>query len=50
MPLVWAPHSYNGCKQHGADEHLLAPIARDGFAAFAGLWWDHGEGNTPASR
>jgi acetylornithine deacetylase/succinyl-diaminopimelate desuccinylase-like protein len=50
VPLVWVPHSYNGCKQHGPDEHLLAPIAREGFAAFAGLWWDLGEGNTPAAR
>ena len=50
VPLVWIPHSYNGCKQHGPDEHLLVPIARDGFAAFAGLWWDLGEGNTPPSR
>jgi acetylornithine deacetylase/succinyl-diaminopimelate desuccinylase-like protein len=50
VPLVWIPHSYNGCKQHGPDEHLLVPIARDGFAAFAGLWWDLGEGNTPSSR
>ena len=22
-PLVWIPHSYNGCKQHGPDEHFL---------------------------
>ena len=50
VPLVWVPHSYNGCKQHGPDEHLLAPIAREGFAAFAGLWWDLGDGKTPASR
>jgi acetylornithine deacetylase/succinyl-diaminopimelate desuccinylase-like protein len=50
VPLVWVPHSYNGCKQHGPDEHLLAPIVREGFAAFAGLWWDLGDGNTPASR
>ncbi len=29
VPLVWVPHSYNGCKQHGPDEHLLiAPGAR----------------------
>jgi acetylornithine deacetylase/succinyl-diaminopimelate desuccinylase-like protein len=42
-PLVWVPHSYNGCKQHGPDEHLLAGPAREGLAAFAGLWWDLGE-------
>ncbi len=44
VPLVWIPHSYNGCKQHGPDEHLLIAPAREGIAAFAGLWWDIGEG------
>lgn len=47
VPLVWVPHSYNGCKQHGPDEHLLLAPAREGLAAFAGLWWDLGEGGTP---
>ena len=42
-PLVWVPHSYNGCKQHGPDEHLLPGPAREGLLAFAGLWWDLGE-------
>ena len=29
VPLIWIPHSYNGCKQHGPDEHLLTgPRAR----------------------
>jgi len=46
-PLVWVPHSYNGCKQHGPDEHLLIAPAREGILAFAGLWWDLGEGGTP---
>ncbi|MBC7801666.1 MAG: M20 peptidase family dipeptidase, partial [Gemmatimonadaceae bacterium] len=46
-PLVWVPHSYNGCKQHGPDEHLLLAPAREGIAAFAGLWWDLGDGRTP---
>lgn len=48
VPLVWVPHSYNGCKQHGPDEHLLKAPAREGIAAFTGLWWDLGEGGTPA--
>ncbi|WP_428536903.1 M20/M25/M40 family metallo-hydrolase [Rhodopila sp.] len=47
VPLVWIPHSYNGCKQHGPDEHLLVGPAREGLAAFAGIWWDLGEGATP---
>jgi acetylornithine deacetylase/succinyl-diaminopimelate desuccinylase-like protein len=44
VPLVWVPHSYSGCRQHGPDEHLLPALAREGIAAFAGLWWDLGEG------
>lgn len=47
VPLVWVPHSYNGCKQHGPDEHLLKSTAREGIAGFAGLWWDIGEAETP---
>ena len=47
VPLLWAPHSYNGCKQHGPDEHLLVAPAREGIAAFAGLWWDLGESGVP---
>ena len=47
VPLVWVPHSYNGCKQHGPDEHLLVAPAREGLAAFTGIWWDLGEGGTP---
>jgi acetylornithine deacetylase/succinyl-diaminopimelate desuccinylase-like protein len=47
VPLVWVPHSYNGCKQHGPDEHLLIAPAREGILAFAGMWWDLGESGTP---
>jgi acetylornithine deacetylase/succinyl-diaminopimelate desuccinylase-like protein len=47
VPLVWVPHSYNGCKQHGPDEHFLRGPAREGIAAFAGIWWDLGEKGTP---
>lgn len=43
VPLVWVPHSYNGCKQHGPDEHLLPGPAREGLLAFAGMYWDLGE-------
>jgi len=50
VPLIWVPHSYNGCKQHGPDEHLLASTAREGLAAFAGVWWDLGEGGVPGGR
>jgi acetylornithine deacetylase/succinyl-diaminopimelate desuccinylase-like protein len=47
VPLVWIPHSYNGCKQHGPDEHVLPGMVREGLTAFAGLWWDLGEDGTP---
>ncbi len=47
VQLLWVPHSYNGCKQHGPNEHLLVAPAREGIAAFAGLWWDMGEGGIP---
>ena len=47
VPLVWVPHSYNGCKQHGPDEHLLIAPAREGLLAFTGMWWDLGEAGTP---
>ncbi|MBX9698832.1 MAG: M20/M25/M40 family metallo-hydrolase [Acetobacteraceae bacterium] len=49
VPLVWVPHSYNGCKQHGPDEHFLIAPAREGILAFAGMWWDLGEDGTPGS-
>ena len=50
LPLVWVPHSYNGCAQHGPNEHLLIGPAREGIAAFAGLWWDFGEAGVPLRK
>jgi acetylornithine deacetylase/succinyl-diaminopimelate desuccinylase-like protein len=47
VPLVWIPQSYNGCKQHGPNEHFLIAPARESLAAYAGIWWDMGEGRTP---
>ena len=46
-PLVWIPHSYHGCRQHGPDEHADPRLLREGMAAMAGLWWDLGGGRTP---
>ncbi len=43
LPTLWAPHSYPGCSQHAPNEHLLAPLAREGLAIMAGLFWDLGE-------
>lgn len=43
MPTIWVPHSYPACSQHAPDEHLLAPVAREGLGMMAGLFWDLGE-------
>jgi acetylornithine deacetylase/succinyl-diaminopimelate desuccinylase-like protein len=45
VPLLWIPHSYSGCKQHGPDEHALPAVLREGAAMMAGIWWDLGEGD-----
>ena len=43
LPTIWIPHSYAACSQHAPNEHLLAPIAREGLRLMAGLFWDLGE-------
>ena len=43
LKTIWIPHSYAGCSQHAPDEHLLAPIVREGLGVMAGLFWDIGE-------
>ena len=43
LSTVWVPHSYPACSQHAADEHLLAPVAREALQIMAGLFWDLGE-------
>lgn len=54
LKTLWIPHSYSGCSQHAPDEHLLAPIAREGLGVMAGLFWDLGDRDLarppPASR
>lgn len=47
LPTLWVPHSYPGCNQHAPDEHLLAPVAREGLCLMAGLYWDLGERDGP---
>ena len=42
LPTVWIPHSYPACAQHAPNEHLLAPLARQGLAIMAGLFCDLG--------
>jgi acetylornithine deacetylase/succinyl-diaminopimelate desuccinylase-like protein len=43
LPTIWIPHSYSACSQHAPNEHMLAPIAREGLAIMAGIFWDLGE-------
>jgi acetylornithine deacetylase/succinyl-diaminopimelate desuccinylase-like protein len=43
LPTVWIPHSYSACSQHAPNEHMLAPIAREGLQIMAGLFWDLGD-------
>jgi acetylornithine deacetylase/succinyl-diaminopimelate desuccinylase-like protein len=47
LRTIWVPHSYAGCSQHAPDEHMLAPIVREGLGAMAGLFWDLGEPGIP---
>jgi acetylornithine deacetylase/succinyl-diaminopimelate desuccinylase-like protein len=47
LKTIWVPHSYAGCSQHAPNEHLLAPIAREGLGLMAGLFWDLGDTATP---
>ena len=49
-PVIWIPHSYGGCKQHGPDEHLLQPIVEQGLAIMAGLFWDIGSESLEAAE
>ena len=45
LPTLWVPHSYASCSQHAPNEHILAPIMREGLEMMAGLFWDIGEPN-----
>ncbi|MBS0449776.1 MAG: M20 family metallopeptidase [Proteobacteria bacterium] len=47
LPTLWVPHSYPACAQHAPNEHLLAPLAREGLQIMAGLYWDLGEPHAP---
>ena len=48
LPTIWVPHSYAGCSQHAPDEHVLAPILREGLQMMTGLYWDLAEAGVPA--
>ncbi|MNC84857.1 hypothetical protein D3C83_04250 [compost metagenome] len=47
LPTVWVPHSYAGCSQHAPNEHVLAPILREGLQMMTGLFWDLAEEHVP---
>lgn len=42
-PILWIPHSYGGCRQHGPDEHVLTSITREGLSIMTGVFWDLGD-------
>jgi acetylornithine deacetylase/succinyl-diaminopimelate desuccinylase-like protein len=50
LPTIWVPHSYPGCSQHAPNEHFPVALAREALAIMAGLYWDLGDGATPAAR
>lgn len=43
LPTVWIPHSYPGCKQHAANEHLPLSIVKQGLAMMVSVFWELGE-------
>ena len=43
LPTVWVPHSYASCSQHAPNEHMLAPVAKEGLRIMTGLFWDLGQ-------
>lgn len=50
LRTVWIPHSYPGCSQHAPNEHLPPAVLREGLSIMTGLYWDLGEGKTPAQQ
>ncbi len=48
LPTIWVPHSYASCSQHAPNEHVLAPILREGLQIMAGMFWDLGESEARA--
>lgn len=50
LPVIFVPHSYVSCRQHGPNEHALKSILREGLQIMAGLFWDLGEGDVPSGQ
>ena len=40
LPTIWIPHSYAGCCQHSANEHMPIDIARQGLLCMTALFAD----------
>ena len=45
LPTLWIPHSYPGCSQHAANEHIPQFIVQQGLQLMTALLWDLGEVN-----
>jgi acetylornithine deacetylase/succinyl-diaminopimelate desuccinylase-like protein len=43
LPTIWVPHAYAGCSQHAPNEHVLAPLMREGFEIMTGIFWEMDE-------
>ncbi|MEZ0163521.1 M20/M25/M40 family metallo-hydrolase [Kineococcus sp. LSe6-4] len=50
LPTLWLPHSYPGCGQHAADEHLPVEVARDGLRTVLELFAALGEDGGPRQQ
>jgi acetylornithine deacetylase/succinyl-diaminopimelate desuccinylase-like protein len=50
MPTVWVPHSYASCSQHAPNEHVLAPLMREGLRMMTGMFWDMGDAPPVVTR
>ncbi|WP_447927347.1 M20 family metallopeptidase [Vreelandella sp. EE27] len=42
LPTIWVPHSYPGCKQHAANEHLPKQLAYEGLLIMGSIFWELG--------
>ncbi len=50
LPTIWIPHSYPACAQHAPNEHALGTILSEGLRIMTGVFWDIGDGRSPAAR
>lgn len=50
LPTIWIPHSYPGCRQHAANEHLPLSIVQQGLAMMVSVFWELGEMDAGAAR